>query len=104
MLGKLEEMILMATMSTGPAALPSTIYERLADTTPAGQKSPAFGAVYTTINRMTVKKLLLEGKTIDERGRDRRTFTVSASGQSALFNAHQHVHALGGLRLAGGFA
>jgi DNA-binding PadR family transcriptional regulator len=101
-IGKLEEIVLLAALKVGAEALPSAIYEQVVDTTPDGHRAPAFGAVYTTLNRMADKKMLVLGATRDARGRERRTFTVSASGQSALQAGVRQVIALGGLAWAGG--
>lgn len=101
MIGKLEEIVLLATIKVGANAMPSAIYEQVVATTPEGERAPMFAAVYTTLNRMAEKKMLILGSTKDERGRDRRTFTVSASGQRALQAGVQQTMALGGYRLAG---
>lgn len=102
MIGKLEELVLLATIKAGPGSMPSTIYEQIVATTPAGQRIPAFGAVYTTLNRMADKKMLVLGASRDDRNRERRTFTVSATGMRALQAGVDHVVALGGFALAGG--
>lgn len=104
MLGKLEETIIMATLRSGGNAFPSAIYEKVVSATPSGSKEPAFGAVYTTLNRMAAKKLLLCGAMVDEKGRDRKTFSVSATGQRALQESLHSINVLGGHQLAGGFA
>lgn len=101
MLGKLEEVIILATMRTGGNAVPSAIYEKIIESTPPGGKEQAFGAVYTTLNRMAAKGLLVLGGLVDERGRERRTFTVSATGRQAVQAAHHQLQALGGLQIAG---
>ena len=102
MIGKFEEIVLLATLKAGANAVPSTIYEHIVATTPDGQRAPAFGAVYTTLNRMAEKKMLILGAMVDEKGRDRRTFTVSASGKSELRAGVQQTFSLGGLAWAGG--
>lgn len=104
MIGKLEETILLAALRAGPNAVPSKIYEWIVNATPPGEKDPAFGAVYTTIGRMAAKEMLSEGKTVDERGRGRRTFTVTAAGQSALSRAMHTTDMLRGGLFAGAIA
>nr|WP_047166068.1 helix-turn-helix transcriptional regulator [Sphingomonas sp. Y57] len=100
MLGKLEEEVLLAALQAGEAALPSEIYARMVDA-PGKSRAPAFGAVYTTLTRMTAKKLLVESAKADPGGRARRAFTVSAAGRRAVVDAMRRVHALGGFALAG---
>jgi PadR family transcriptional regulator PadR len=104
MLGKLEEVIVMATLRTGGNAVPSAIYEKIVASTSPGSKEPAFGAVYTTLTRMAAKRLLTAGTTTDEKGRERKTFTVTAAGQRALQESLHPINALGGHGLVGGFA
>lgn len=98
MLGKLEEEVLLATLQAGPASLPSEIYTSLEA---AVGKAPAFGAVYTTLSRMAVKGFVDESKKNDASGRERRAFTVSASGKRAIQASMSRVAALGGLNWAG---
>ncbi len=101
MLGKLEEEVLLAALQAGPDALPSEIYTRLEGA--AGQRKIAsFGAVYTTLGRMAVKKLLTESVKTDPAGRARRAFTVSALGRTALTDSMNRLRSLGGFALAGG--
>jgi len=83
MIGKLEELTLLACIRAGDDALPSAIYRRLL----AGQKNAAFGAIYTTLGRMADKKLVAESTTIDDHGRERRTFTITGEGRTALQEA-----------------
>jgi hypothetical protein len=104
MIGKLEETILLAALRAGANAVPSRIYDWVVSTTPPGEKAPAFGAVYTTIGRMADKKMLSEGKMVDEHGRDRRTFTVAAAGQSALDLSLRRSDSLRGGRFVGALA
>jgi len=100
MLGKLEEEVLLAALQAGEGSLPSEIYARIVQAAGA-RKLPAFGAVYTTLGRMTAKGLLNEKKKQDAAGRGRRAFTVSASGRQALNDAMSRIQALGGFSLAG---
>lgn len=99
-IGKLEEIVLLATVRAGANSVPSAIYEHIIATTAKGEKEPAFGAVYTTLNRMAAKKMLIVGSLLDEQGRSRRTFTVSATGQRALQAGLSQTAALGGFAFA----
>jgi DNA-binding PadR family transcriptional regulator len=96
-IGKLEELTLMAALRAGSEALPSEIYQRVQ----GGQKSAAFGAVYTTLTRLTVKGFLKETVRRDDAGRERRAFTISAGGRAALAEALQATAKIGGLSLGG---
>lgn len=104
MLGKLEEVIIMATLRSGGNAMPSAIYDIIVGSTAPGTKEQAFGAVYTTLNRMAAKNLLTAGTVVDEKGRERKTFTVTAAGQRALQESLHPINVLGGHGLVGAFA
>jgi hypothetical protein len=97
-IGKLEELTLLACLRAGAEALPSSIYERVL----TGQKSAAFGAVYTTLTRLRDKKFLEEGAKVDGAGRERRTFTITGSGRSALAEALNAAATVGGFPTLGG--
>lgn len=98
MIGKLEELTLLACLRAGEDALPSAIYERVL----SGQKTAAFGAVYTTLTRLRDKKFLAEGAKVDSAGRDRRTFTITGTGRTALAEALNASAAVGGFPNLGG--
>ncbi|WP_294292062.1 helix-turn-helix transcriptional regulator [uncultured Sphingomonas sp.] len=104
MIGKMEEVVLLATIRAGAGSLPSAIYEQIVATVPAGEKEPAFGAIYTTIMRMAAKGMLSEGSKTDERGRPRKSFTVTADGTRALQAGLSQTAALGGFTLRGALA
>jgi hypothetical protein len=97
MIGKLEEIVLMACVRAGSDSIPSAIYERVL----AGQKSAAFGAVYTTLGRMALKGLVEEGSR-DHGGRLRRTFTITGKGRASLDEAIQATARIGGFSIGGG--
>ena len=99
MIGKLEELTLLACLRAGDAAVPSAIYERLSEA--LSGKAPGFGAVYTTLDRMAAKGLLNEGKATDAQKRSRRTFTISGAGQAALAESLTPTRALGGFSVLG---
>jgi predicted transcriptional regulator len=97
-IGKLEELTLLACLRAGNDALASAIYERVL----SGQQNAAFGAVYTTLTRLTKKKLLDESAVKDGRGRERRGFTITGAGRRALAEALNASATVGGLSQAGG--
>ncbi len=101
MIGKMEEVVLLATIRAGEKAVPSVIYEQIIASTPPGEKEPAFGAVYTTITRMAGKGMLSQTKTTDERGRERKCFTVTAAGSRSLQAGLSQTASLGGYSLQG---
>lgn len=104
MIGKMEELVLLAAIRIGPEAVPSEIYQAIDQASGSDMKSPAFGAIYTTLTRMGAKGLLAAGSKKDEMGRVRKTFTVTAEGRSALAEAVNVSHALGAPQFAGALA
>lgn len=103
MIGKLEETILLAVLRAGPNAVPSAVHDVMVDARAPSAPEPAFGAVYTTLNRMAAKKMLTVGSTVDSKGRERRTFTITASGRAALDESLHTIRVLGST-LGGAFA
>ena len=97
MIGKLEELTLLACLRAGNDALASAVYERVV----GGQPNAAFGAVYTTLTRLTKKKLLEESSIKDGRGRDRRGFSITGAGRRALAEALNASATVGGFSPAG---
>jgi DNA-binding PadR family transcriptional regulator len=102
MLGKLEEEVLLAALQGHQASLASEIYERMDAIARDKRKLPAFGAVYTTLGRLTAKGFLVEKAKVDNHGRSRRVFLVSAQGQDVLNESMHRIRALGGFTLSGG--
>jgi DNA-binding PadR family transcriptional regulator len=100
MLGKLEEEVLLAVLQAGDGSMPSEIYARIEAAAREG-RTPAFGAVYTTLGRMAHKGLLRESSKVDTANRTRRTFTISTAGRSALHDSMRRIQSLGGFSLAG---
>ena len=97
MIGKLEELTLLAALQAGENAVASRIYEHLAAAAgPDGVAS--FGAIYTTLTRMAAKGWLTQSRFPDAAGKNRLAFTVSSGGRSELR------HSLGTARRLGGFA
>jgi len=98
MIGKLEELTLLACIRAGENALPSAIYARVL----AGQRSAAFGAIYTTLDRLAKKEFLSESTVVDASGRERRAFTISGKGRLALSEALRASAAVGQFDPMGG--
>ena len=92
MVGKLEELVLAAAIRAGENALASEIFERLV----IGKPDAAFGAVYTTLTRLTTKGYVEERKKTDEAGRDRRTFSVTGIGRLALIESYNATASIAG--------
>ncbi|PZQ56252.1 MAG: hypothetical protein DI555_06460 [Novosphingobium pentaromativorans] len=92
MIGKLEELTLLALIRSGADALASDVFARVIQ----GQSSAAFGAVYTTLTRLVTKGLVEETSVADDQGRKRRAFTISTGGRSALSEAISASAVVGG--------
>lgn len=101
MLGKLEELTLLAALRAGDNALPSQIYECLVDSAESGDRTAAFGAVYTTLSRMARKKLVSEQQVFDQQGRSRKGYSVTGVGRRAIVNSISRLRELGGFALTG---
>jgi len=91
-IGKLEELTLLAVMRAGEAALASEVYANVLK----GHQTAAFGAVYTTLTRLAKKGLVEEVATTDDKRRQRRGFSISAGGRSALAEALEASASVGG--------
>ncbi len=83
MLGKLEEMVAMALMHAGRNARASDVYGQIEDRI---AKPAAFGAVYTTLERMVDKKLIdvVKEDIPGRNGRQRKLYTLNGEGQQTL--------------------
>lgn len=92
MIGKLEELTLLAVLRSGDNSLANDVYALVG----RGQPGVAFGAVYTTLTRLVKKKLLTEMSVIDEKGRERRGFSITGSGSAALQEAINASASVGG--------
>lgn len=102
MIGKLEELTLLAALGAGEGSVPSKIYEHLTSGLGDG-KAASFGAVYTTLTRMAAKGLLIQTRFTDDNGKSRFAFTVSPDGRSELNHSMASIQRMGGFALAGGF-
>ena len=95
MIGKFEELVLLALVRSGPKSTPTDIFEVMASKL---EVLPKFGAVFTCLNRMEQKKWVkidMEGDKLG--GRQRKKFTVTGEGRKALTEALQATHDLGGI-------
>lgn len=91
MLGKLEELTLLAVLRVGDHAVPSTVYERFR----LAKRKDAFSSVYTTLGRLAAKGLLKE-EVVEENGRERRGFSITGTGKAALSDALNASAQIGG--------
>jgi DNA-binding PadR family transcriptional regulator len=93
-LGEFEQMVLLSIMRLGSGAYGLAIRDELKDV--AG-RSPSSGALYTTLDRMERKGLIVstEGGTSGDRGgRPRRYVSVTASGRELLARSRSTLLAL----------
>jgi hypothetical protein len=84
LLPKLEEMILLAVLKHGPDTTAGDVQAVLSE---AAGREQSFGSVFTTLDRLTVKKFVKwhKGRPDPQRGgRAPRLYTVTGVGQSAL--------------------
>jgi DNA-binding PadR family transcriptional regulator len=84
MIGKFEELTLLALIKTGPDAHAAKVYAAMEEKLGA---VPKFGALYTTLDRMAKKKLVKERQSGASDGKPKRLFTISAEGRRALDEA-----------------
>ena len=94
MIGKGEELALLALVRAGPDAYAAQVYKELEKNL---DKAPAFAALYTTLDRMTKKGLVKESPQVDVK--NRRLFTISGAGREALKEALVATYALGGFMI-----
>ncbi len=92
MIGKFEELALLALVRAGPDAYAAKVYKEIEKM----PKPPHFAALYTTLDRMAKKGLVKEAAKTDEKSR--RLFTISGAGREALNES------LGATKALGGFA
>ncbi|WP_083637359.1 PadR family transcriptional regulator [Pararhizobium arenae] len=103
MIGKFEELTLLALVKAGPDAHAAKVFEVLETSL---EKAPQFAALYTAIDRMVKKGMVSETK--DEKDkRGKRLFTITGAGRKALDEAYNATHAVnsygGKLALGGSF-
>lgn len=100
MIGKFEEIALLALVKAGPRSHAAKVYQVIEDTQ---AKPPAFAALYTALDRMAAKGLVTEAKDAADK-RAKRLFTISAEGQQALRDAVNATRSIEALLPGGGLA
>lgn len=91
MIGKFEEIALLALIRAGPDAHAAKVYEVLEETQ---SKPPAFAALYTALDRMAGKGLVSETKDPNDK-RAKRLFTITGEGRRALSEALSATQSIG---------
>jgi PadR family transcriptional regulator, regulatory protein PadR len=84
MLPKIEETVLLAILKHGPDATAGDVQATLSD---AADREQAFGSIFTTLDRLTDKKMVKwhKGQPDDRRsGRAPRLYTITGVGQMSL--------------------
>jgi DNA-binding PadR family transcriptional regulator len=84
MIGKFEELTLLALMKAGPDAHAAKVYAAMEEKL---NTVPKFAALYTTLDRMAKKKLVKERQSSARGGRPKRLFTITGEGRRALDDA-----------------
>ena len=87
MLGRFEEAVLMALFNGGEATI-ADIYQVLAE----HKMARAFGAIYTTLDRMIDKKFVTrrKGDPLAERGgKARYYYKITGGGRAAVMEAQK---------------
>jgi DNA-binding PadR family transcriptional regulator len=84
MIGKFEELTLLALMKAGPDAHAAKVYTAMQEKL---DKVPNFAALYTTLDRMAKKKLVKERQSPAGAGRPKRLFTITGEGRRSLDEA-----------------
>jgi hypothetical protein len=97
MIGKLEELTLMAALRAGSDSHAAKIFAVMEDN---GVKGTQFAAVYTTLDRMAKKGFFTE-RTDATDPRSKRLFTITGEGRKALDEAVNATAAVGGFTWAG---
>lgn len=92
MIGKLEEIVLAATLRAGSDSNAAKIFTFMQH---HGIKDTHFAAVYVTLNRMTKKGLLSE-RADNSDARKKRLFTITTDGRAELDKSISAIAAVGG--------
>ena len=83
MIGKFEELTLLALIRAGPESNAAKVYnvfeENLAE-------APQFAALYTALDRMAKKGLVSESRSSSD-PRNKRLFSITGEGRTALLEA-----------------
>jgi len=91
-IGKFEELALLALVRAGPNAYAAQVFKEM-----KALENVRFSALYTTLDRMAKKKLVSEAAQPDDAGR--RLFTITGAGRLALKEALSATKDLGGFAL-----
>lgn len=81
MIGKFEELTLLALIKAGPDSHAAKVYAAMEEKL---GKMPNFAALYTALDRMTKKRLVKERQSSGTNGRAKRLFTITGEGRRAL--------------------
>jgi DNA-binding PadR family transcriptional regulator len=92
MIGKFEELTLLALIRAGSDSHAAKVFNALEETLP---KAPQFAALYTALDRLAKKGMVSETKD-DNDPRGKRLFTITGAGRLALAEAVQASAAVGG--------
>ncbi|WP_084438209.1 PadR family transcriptional regulator [Niveispirillum irakense] len=87
-LGQFEQIVLTAILSLGENAYGVTIHAKVEEL--SQPRKVALGAVYSTLDRMEDKRLVvswLSGPTAERGGRAKRHFRLEKAGEAALHEA-----------------
>lgn len=96
MIGKTEEIVLLAAIKAGLGCTAADIYKQIAEA--YSGRPPAFGAVFTTLQRMEKKGWVSVEVRDDDKGKERKHFQVQMEGRSALLEGIEVTQSLGGFR------
>jgi DNA-binding PadR family transcriptional regulator len=83
MIGKFEELVLLALRRSGNESNAAKVHEAFEQ---AGLDAPVFAALYTALERMVKKGLVTETEGFSGK-RSRRLFSISPEGTKALAHA-----------------
>ena len=100
MIGKFEELTLLALIKAGPESHAAKVFEVLEGSLP---NTTAFAALYTALDRMVKKGLVSESKDENDK-RAKRLFTITGEGRRALdeaVNATRAINHFGGKPIFG---
>lgn len=90
LIGKFEELTLLALIKAGPESHAAKVFDVLASSL---EKAPQFAALYTALDRMTKKGMVSETRDENDK-RAKRLFTISGAGRRALDEAYNATHAV----------
>lgn len=97
MIGKFEELTLLALIRAGPRSNAAKVYNVFEENL---QSAPQFAALYTALDRLAKKRLISEDSD-DSTGRKMRRFTITGEGRKAVDESVNATRAIGGFAAAG---